>query len=149
MSDWTDAIVGDRMTVDQEFAGRVASSQFSTQEWGLIMTATELDIEHADDPDRARIVADTSKVEGIMPELESLDQGMPMGGGGGGGGRSNGSGVGGLVGSLKTALGLADDGVDDGRLAAAERLTREYAAELQSHLESRGKWEQVRLAYQE
>jgi len=147
MSDWTDAIVGDRMTVDQEFAGRVASSQFSTQEWGLIMTATELDIEHADDPDRARIVADTSKVEGIMPELESLDQGMPMGGGGGG--RSNGSGVGGLVGSLKDALGMGDDGVDEERLAAAERLTQEYADELQSHLETRGKWEQVRLAYRE
>lgn len=146
MSDWTDAIVGDRMTVDQEFAGRVASSEFSTQEWGLIMTATELDIEHADDPDRARIIADTSKVEGIMPELESLDQGMPMGGGGG---RSNGSGVGGLVGSLKDALGMGDDGVDEERLAAAERLTQAYADELQSHLETRGKWEQVRLAYRE
>ena len=53
MSEWEDMIVGDRMTVDNEFTDRVQASQFSNQEWGLIMTATELDFEAADDPEAA------------------------------------------------------------------------------------------------
>ncbi|MFB6256979.1 MAG: DUF5799 family protein, partial [Haloplanus sp.] len=40
MSEWTDTIVRDRMTVDQEFDERVRQSAFTSQEWGLIMTAT-------------------------------------------------------------------------------------------------------------
>jgi len=39
--------------------------------------------------------------------------------------------------------------VDADELAAAERLVQEYADELQAHLEDNGRWEQVRLAYQE
>jgi hypothetical protein len=154
MADWTDAIVGDRMTVDREFNRRVADSEFTSQEWGLIMTATELDIEHADDPERARIVADTEKLPQIMPELENIRSqvasagGAPGGSSGGGGG---GGGGGGLLDSVMGALGLGGGGggSDDERLAAAERLTQAYADELQSHLEGKGKWEQVRVAYQE
>ncbi|MFB6255890.1 MAG: DUF5799 family protein, partial [Haloplanus sp.] len=59
MSNWTDRIVGDRMAVDREFSDRVRASEFSNQEWGLVMTAVDFEIEHAEDPDRARIVADT------------------------------------------------------------------------------------------
>ena len=40
MSEWTDAIVGERMAVDNQFTDRVTASRFSSQEWGLIMTAT-------------------------------------------------------------------------------------------------------------
>ncbi len=153
MSDWTDSIVGARMTVDREFNDRVVASQFSSQEWGLIMTAAEFEIEHADDPERARIVADTSKLPAIMPELENVRSGMAaMGGAPGDGGSSGGSG-GGIIASIKSALGLDDGGSgggpDDGELAAAEALVQEYADELQAHLEDVGKWEQVRLAYQE
>lgn len=150
MSDWTDAIVGERMAVDREFNDRVQASEFSSQEWGLIMTATEFEIENADDPDRARLVADTEKLPSIMPELDNIqDQMSAMGGAPGGG--SGGSDSGGLLGGIKRALGLGggDDGVDEDRLVAAEQLTQEYADELQAHLEENDRWEQVRVAYQE
>ncbi|MFB6156910.1 MAG: DUF5799 family protein, partial [Haloferacaceae archaeon] len=133
MTDWTDIIVRDRMTVDQEFGERIRDSRFTSQEWGLIMTATELEIEHADDPERARLVADTENLPQIMPELDNVRSQVP-----GAGAEGDGSGV---VDSLKSALGL---GNGDERLQAAERLTQEYADELQAHLEEKGKWERVR-----
>jgi hypothetical protein len=149
MSEWTDAIVGERMTVDNQFNERVAASRFSSQEWGLIMTATELEIENADDPEAARVVADTSNLPAIMPELENLRSQM-AGMGGAPGGDAGGSG-GGVVDSIKGALGLGGggDGPSDEELEAAERLVQEYADELQAHLEEVGKWERVRVAYQE
>jgi hypothetical protein len=151
MSDWTDAIVGDRMQVDQEFNRRVRESQFSNQEWGLIMTATEFEIENAENPETARIVAQTEKLPQIMPELDEMSEqmgGMPGGPGGGGGG--SGGGLSGAISGIKDAiLGGGGSGVDEQRLTAAEDLTQEYADTLQTHLEQRGKWEQVRLAYQE
>jgi len=146
MSNWTDAIVGERMTVDQSFVERIQQSQFSNQQWSLIMTATEFEIEHPDDPDRAQIVANTDNLEGIMPELENIQTGMgAMGGPDAGTGDSSGSG-GGLLDSIMGALGVGDDGGTDHReqREAAERLTQAYAAELQSHLESKGRWETVR-----
>jgi len=150
MSEWTDAIVGERMTVDNQFTDRVAASRFSSQEWGLIMTATEFEIENPTDPDDARLVADTSSLPAIMPELENVrSQVAAMGGAPGG---QDGGSSGGLFDSIKGALGLggSDDGaVDADELAAAERLVQEYADELQAHLEDNGRWEQVRLAYQE
>jgi len=147
MADWTDSIVGDRMTVDREFNDRITGSEFTSQEWGLIMTATEFDIEHADDPERARIVADTENLPQIMPELENVRSQMSQMGGAPGEG---GSGSGGIVDSLKGALGLGgSDGPDEDRIDAAEELTQAYADELQTHLESKNKWEQVRIAYLE
>ncbi len=58
---------------------------------------------------------------------------------------------GGIVESLKGALGLGGggNGVDQDRVDAAKKLTQAYADALQSHLESKNKWEQVRIAYQE
>ncbi|WP_049984803.1 DUF5799 family protein [Halobellus rufus] len=148
MADWTDSIVGDRMAVDREFNEQVERSEFSSQEWGLIMTATELDIEHADDPEHARIVADTEKLPQIMPELDNVRKQMAQMGGPTGDDQSGGGGV---LDSLKGALGLGNGtgGSDQERIEAAERLTQAYADALQSHLESNGKWEQVRIAYQE
>jgi hypothetical protein len=150
MSEWTDAIVGERMTVDNEFTERVSASRFSSQEWGLIMTATEFEIEDAADPDDARLIADTSSLPAIMPELENVrSQVSAMGGASG---AQGGGSDGGLVDSIKGALGLGGsggDGASDEELDAAERLAQEYADELQAHLEDNGKWEQVRLAYQE
>ncbi|AGB38468.1 DUF5799 family protein [Natronococcus occultus] len=149
MSDtsWTDRIVGERMTVDQEFSQRVQDSRFSSQQWSLIMTATEFEIEDADDPEQARIVANTEKVDQIIPELENVDQQMgAMGGQGGGGGASSSSG--GVLDSILGALGLGEDGGDDRaeKLRAAEQLTQEYAEQLQTQLESKGRWESVRQA---
>ena len=146
-SSWTDRIVGDRMTVDQEFASRIANSEFSNQQWSLIMTATEFEIDHPDDPDRARIVANTEKVDQIIPELENVQAGMGAMGGPGGAQGSSGGSSGGLVDSIKGALGLGDGGDShDDQLEAAERLTQEYAEELQAHLEAQGKWDTVREA---
>lgn len=146
MANWTDAIVGERMAVDQEFNDRIAASEFSSQEWGLIMTAIEFEIEAPADTEQARIVADTTKLPQIMPELENIQS--QMGAMGQDSGRSSSSG-GGLVESLKGVIGLGDSSGGNDRLEAAEQLTQAYADELQSHLESNGKWKQVRVAYQE
>lgn len=148
MAHWTDSIVGDRMAVDREFNQHVMNSQFSSQEWGLIMTATEFEIEDADDPENARIVADTEKVPMIIPELDNIRS--QMGAMGGGGGQQSSSG-GGIVDSIKGALGLGGDGNSDHdeKLEDAERLTQSYADMLQAHLENKGTWEQVRIVYQE
>lgn len=146
MSEWHDMIVGDRMAVDQAFTERVQASQFSNQEWGLIMTATEFEFVDADDPEAARIVADTDAVESIIPELENLNTGM-----GSMAGRSEPSGDdGGVIDAITDALGLTgnadDDAVDEETLAAAESLTQAYAEELQAHLEAEKKFEAVREA---
>jgi len=147
MSEWRDMLVGDRMAVDQAFTDRVQASQFTNQEWGLIMTATELDIEHADDPEAARLVADTESVESIMPELAAIrSRSGPMAGG-----DDEGANEPGIVDSIKGALGFSDDddGVDEEKLAAAEALAQEYADELQQHLEANDAFEAIREAYVE
>jgi hypothetical protein len=115
------------------------------------MTATEFEIADADDPDAAQIVADTTNLPAVMPELENVrSQVAAMGGAtndGGGGGSG-----GGLIGSVLGALGLggsADDSPSDEELEAAEQLVQAYADELQAHLEEVGRWEQIRIAYQE
>ena len=143
MSNWTDRIVSDRMAVDREFGDRVRASEFTNQEWGLIMTAIEFEIEHPEDPERARIVPDTENLPQMMPELEKVSQGM--GPGGGGASRDSGTGV---LDAIRGALGM-DDGDEEERLDAAERLVDEYADELQAHLEDNGKWDDVRDAYDE
>jgi hypothetical protein len=142
MASWQDLVVGDRMAVDQQFNDRLRQSEFNNQEWGLIMTATEFEVEHPTDPDRARIVANTEKLPSIMPELENLQN--QMGAMGGGPQKKSGGGV---FGSIRDALGLGgggSGGVDEKRLEAAESLTQEYAEALQQHLEENGKWETVR-----
>lgn len=144
MSDWTDSVVGERMALDQEFSDRVRSSEFTSQEWSLVMTAIEFEVEHADDPDRARIVADDSNLDQIVPELDTIrDQ---MQGMGAGGGPASGGSSGGIFDGVKSALGLGgggDDG-DDQKAEAAASLAQEYATELQSRLERNDRWEEVR-----
>ena len=142
-SNWTDRFVGDRMAVDQEFNQRVAQSEFSSQEWGMIMTAVELEIEDAEDPEAARLVADTEKLPQVMPALDDVrDQMGAMGGApsGGGGGSSRSSGGDGILGSIKSLLG---GGGGDERERAAAELAQEYADQFQERLESQGKWERA------
>lgn len=138
---WRDKLAGARMRVDQEFNQRVLDSQFSNQEWGLIMTAVEFDIDHPGEPERAEMTANTENLEQIMPELDNLPQGMA---------RPDGSNTdsGGILDSLKSVLGFDDTdangaGVDEDELAAAQALVEEYASELQRHLEEQGQWEGV------
>lgn len=149
MSNWTDSIIGERMTVDQQFTDRVQASQFTNSEWGLIMTATEFEIENADDSETAHIVANTDNVAAIIPELAEIrSQTAAMAGQPAGGSKSS---SGGLFGSLKRVLGFGGDDnsedVDQEKLAAAETLTQEYADALQQHLVSNNKFEQARQAY--
>jgi hypothetical protein len=143
---WQELIAGARMTVDQEFSSRVMESEFSRQQWGLVMTAVEFDIENPDDPERARLVADTSKVEHVLPELDEVGGAMGPGGAGGGRAPGGGGGGGGLLDSLKQLLGGGGGGDDEERMAAADALAQEYATELQAHLESSGRWGEIREA---
>ena len=135
--DWTGRIAGERMTVDKQFADRVEASGFSNQQWGLVMTAVEFDIEGPDDPETATLVADTSKLPSIMPELDKVSKGGPMGGGPGGE-----SGGGGFLDGVKAALGLSGDS-DDDRTEEARQLAQAYAEELQAELEANGRWATV------
>ena len=140
MSGWTDHVVGERMAVDQEFASRVGTSRFSSQEWSLVMTATEFEIENPDDPSDARLVANTENVEHILPELENVRSQVDAMGGASSGGDQSGS----IVDSIKGAFGIgggSSDYADERK--AAETLTQEYATELQSRLEENGRWESV------
>jgi len=142
--DWQDLVVGARMSVDSEFSDRVRASSLSNSQWGLVMTAVEFDVEDADDPEHARIVADTSQLEHVLPEMQNVDQQQAMGAGGRSEPSENNSGI---VGGIKAALGLGSD--DDGNEeleAEAVELADEYANELQSHLEKAGRWDEVRRA---
>ncbi|WP_335998939.1 DUF5799 family protein [Halorientalis halophila] len=147
MEHWTDRIVGDRMAVDEAFVDRVADSQFSRQQWGLVMTAVRFDIESPADEEEARLVSDTSDLPSIISELDSIE--AQMAGPGAPGGRGDGGGSG-VVDGIKRALGMGseedDEDTDEERLAAAEELTQAYADELQTHLEESGKWDAVRAA---
>jgi hypothetical protein len=146
---WTDRLVGARMAVDGEFNDRIAQSSLSAQEWNLVMTATEFRIEDADDPERARLVGDTSKLPSVVPEMDRIASEQPGMGGPVGAGGGSGGGGGGIIDSLKSALGVGggDGGADDAeRVETAERLVAEYTDRLQERLESRGRWEAVRTA---
>ncbi|MDL0134378.1 DUF5799 family protein [Halobacterium salinarum] len=140
---WQDLVVGARMSVDQQFADRVQASGLSRPQWGLVMTAVEFEFEDADDPDAARIVADTSSLEHVLPEMDNVDE--QMGAMGAGGGSSGGSGV---VGGIKDALGIGGGGDDDHEELAEEsrELAQAYADELQAFLEDEGRFEEIRRA---
>jgi hypothetical protein len=130
-------IVGERMTVDGKFADRVEASGFSRQEWGLVMTAVEFEIEDAGDPERARLVANTDDLKAVLPEIKRVAEMERQAQG-----RSS---DGGVLDTIRGALGLTNgsSGPDEERVAEARRLTQAYADELQSHLEDRGRWEKV------
>jgi len=135
---WTDSITGARMQVDREFQQRVRDSEFSNQQWGLIMTAVEFRIDDPGTPEQATLVAETGNIEQIMPELENIPQGM----GAQHGGREP-SGGDGLLGRLRGLLSGDSGGVDEAKLDAATTLAGEYARELQGFLEEQGRWEEV------
>lgn len=140
MSDrgWRDLIVGDRMRVDQEFADTVRSSSLSSSEWSLVMTAVEFDVQG--EGESAQLVADTSQVESILPELEKLAErmgGMPSQ-------RESKGGTAGILDSLRSSLNLGNRGLDPEKRSDALGLPQKYANALQRHLENRGKWEDIR-----
>jgi hypothetical protein len=142
-NDWQDHLAGARMRVDQQFEQRVRDSRFSSQEWGLIMTAVEFEVRSADDPDSARLVADTDKLGAVVPELGKIQEEM-----GGASRPPSGSSGGGLFGRLRQYLGgLTSDsgpeGSSDEQLESARNLADDYAVELQAYLEEQGRWTDV------
>jgi hypothetical protein len=134
--EWRDAIVGDRMRVDQEFAERVQGSGFSNQQWSLIMTAVQLELEGSGED--ATLVADTSRIPDIAPELDRITE--QMGAAQPGGGNTGGSN---LVDTLKSSLGLGGGSADEEMVREAEQLASAYAAALESHLRENGRWDRV------
>ncbi|MFC7135216.1 MULTISPECIES: DUF5799 family protein [Salinibaculum] len=143
---WTDRLAGARMQVDQQFQSTLEGSEFTNQEWGLIMTAVEFEVKDADDPDGAHLVADREKIRQIIPELDNIQREM------GGAARPvesapDGSG---LFGRLRQYLGfLSDDSSDtpdQERLAAAKVLVDEYTEQLEAYLREQGRWEEIRQA---
>jgi len=139
--DWQDLIVGARMSVDQQFADRVQASGLSRPQWGLVMTAVEFEFENPGDPEAARIVADTSSLKHVLPEMDTVDEQMNQMGAGGSSGGS------GLVGGIKDALGIGGGDDDHEELADESReLAQAYADELQAFLEDEGRFEEVRRA---
>jgi len=145
MSDnsWRDALAAERMRVDREFEEQVQSSSFTRQQWGLVMTAVEFDIEGASNPETAELVADTSKLPSVMPQIEQMEQG---GGGMGApaGGPSNGGGSGGgLLGKLTSLLPGGGSSGGGKRQDEAASLAQEYADALQQRLEKRDRWQAI------
>jgi len=139
---WEDRIVGARMATDERFTEQIQASEFSRQEWGLIMTAVEFEVEHPSDAERARIVADTSKLSQIMPELEKMAEQM---GGMAGPGGDDAPGGPSVLDSVKSALGFGgSSGPDPEREETAAQLAQAYADELQTLLEERSRWHEVR-----
>ena len=137
--EWTDRIAGERLTVDREFDERVRESPFTRQEWGLIMTAVEFEIERPDDPEQARLVANTDSLPAVMPELASIRRQYESVGGPT---DADSTRNGGVITRVKRILGIGS-GSDRERTAAAEALATEYATELQHLLEERGRWEAI------
>lgn len=133
---WLDRVAGERMRFDSEFNEVIADSPFTSQQWGLVMTAAEFHIRNPEDPESAELVAVTDKLPAIMGELDTIDQGMAQAGGGAPGEGS------GIVDSIRDRLGFGD--ADDEELrTAAEDLLEEYAAGFQERLVAAGRWEEV------
>ncbi|PSP97328.1 hypothetical protein BRC89_11540 [Halobacteriales archaeon QS_4_70_19] len=145
---WSDRIVGARMAVDSEFSDEVDRSVFSRQEWGLVMTAVEFDIENAADDGAAELVANTDKLRDVLPELERAREAQAAMAAG----RKPDDGGGGLLDNVKDALGFGGNSaeeIDEEQLREARRLADAYAQELQAYLESNGRWAELRAAYVE
>lgn len=133
--EWERLIIWDRIAVDQQFAGRVEHSQFTTEQWELIMTAVELTIESPEGT--PRLVADTTELPEVIPYLKSLPAQSPNAG-------TDSFGFLSSIRSLFSPSGTPSRGArDDDVLADATALANEYAQVLQSHLEATDKWDDI------
>jgi len=136
-SDWTDMLAAERMRVDRKFEDQLEASSFSRQQWGLVMTAVEFEIDGPEDPDTATLRADTSKLSSVMAEIKNLGE---RGGGmtSPSGGVNSGSGGGGGI--LNKIAGLFGGSGGGALQNEAEELAADYTETLQAHLEKRGRW---------
>jgi len=141
--DWTDRLAGARMQVDKQYQDTLEASSFTSQEWGLVMTAVDWEIDDPENPEEATLVADTSKLPDIIPELEQIQSDM------GGAQRpvADGPDTGGLLGRVRQyvrSLSSHTSGEPtEKRLADAKELVEGYTLELQQFLEERGQWADI------
>ena len=140
---WQEEIVGDRIAVDRDFQERVQQSAFSNQQWELIMMAVEFEIEQPDDPELARIVADTSRLPHVAAELDRIESGMDTMGQRTPQDDTTGRIGSGVLQSLRNRLGIGRNRAERDQLDEAASLVDEYAAALQRRLEARGTWDSV------
>jgi hypothetical protein len=137
---WQDMIAAERMQVDQGFEEHLTASPLTRQQWGLVMTAVEFEIDGPEDPSEATLVANTSKLSSVMGEIKNMgERSSAMGGPAAGSGASSSSG--GLFDGIKSALGFGSG--TSALQEAAEELSQEYAEQLQAHLEKRGRWQLI------
>jgi hypothetical protein len=134
--DWTNHLAGARMAVDQQFEDRVLASDFSNQQWGLIMSAVEFRIERAAEPDAASLVVETEQVEAIVPELNKIQDQM-----GGAPGEPQG-GSGSTMDRIKDWLGMSQHNEED-QLAEATVLVEAYGDQLERYLKEQDRWEDI------
>lgn len=136
MADWESQIAGERMAVDGEFSDRVTASSLDSQQWNLVMTAVQFDIDHPERPDEATLVADTSRLDSVMGDVERVGDQSRMAASG-----SEESSGDGILGGVLSSLGLGGAGSSNEQLrAAATELAEEYAGRLQEKLEEKGRW---------
>jgi hypothetical protein len=132
--DWTARIAGIRMQLDGEFADRVQQSSLTAQQWSLVMTATEFEIENPQAPEDAGIVTNTDNLPAVASEMDRVQkQGM--------GNVQSGGGSGGILGKIidrfKREAGSSVD------LDEAGTLAEEYGRRLQEKLIEQDRWEEV------
>jgi hypothetical protein len=140
--DWTDQLAGARMQVDQQYQETLDASDFSNQEWGLVMTAVDWEIENPEDPENATLIADKSKLPDIVPELRNIQQEM----GGSSTPVDEGPDTRGFLGRIKQYihhLQAGTDGSSEKKIADAKELVEGYTRALQEYLEERGRWEDI------
>jgi len=140
--DWTDQLAGARMQVDQQYQDTLEASEFSNQEWGLVMTAVDWEIDDPENPEEATLVADTSKLPDIVPELRSIQKEM----GGSPTPVEDGPNTRGFLGRLQQYIHHLRAGTGESsqkKIADAEELVEGYTLTLQQYLEEHGRWEDV------
>jgi hypothetical protein len=131
------------MQVDQQFSDQVRASEFTSQQWGLIMTAVEFEIDDPGDPEQATLVANTDNVETIMPELDAIERQTAGMGAGGGRSRSTGTGSS-LFGRIRSYFSSgSDDGVDAEQYEQAVALVDQYTTQLQALLRDEDRWQEL------
>lgn len=137
MADWESQIAGERMAVDGEFSDRIGASSLSSQQWDLVMTAVQFDIENPGTPADATLVADTSRLDMVMEDVQRVGNRSPVGSDDAPRQRSDS-----FLGGVLSTLGIGDSTGDDLRDEAAE-LAERYAQRLQAKLVENGRWSTI------
>lgn len=149
MPEWTDKLARARIQVDKEFHEAIERSQFTEQEWGLVMTAVEWRVANPEDPDHAKLVAETDNVSDILPQLTRIRRDVRAAAAGPDAARqrSLAEGFSGWINGFVEMLSRAVSGDStDARVEEADALAAEYAERVQDYLERRGRWDEVRRA---